>query len=142
MHGWPTILHPPLTLSSTSDIIVMQRMEVCALIQRQWPSRLGRTTKQQLVAWGHCAFLNRLLIKCHDVVGDARFLHKTHSTLLLVQPKSYTSKTCPQCGHLHPMLGLSKHFCCPQCPYHANHDHNGTVNMILWALCPTTPNLI
>ena len=129
-------------LASTSDIIIMPRMEVRAMIRRQRPSRLRRTTKQQLVAWGHCAFLNRLLIKCHDVVADARFPHKTQSTLLLVQPESYTSKTCPQCGHLHPTLGSSKHFNCPQCPYRADRDHNGAVNMILRALRPTTPHSI
>ncbi len=36
--------------------------------------------------------------------------------------ESYTSKTCPDCGHIHEKLGGEKTFRCPQCGFTADRD--------------------
>jgi putative transposase len=51
--------------------------------------------------------------------------------------ESYTSKTCPECGHIHSKLGGSKMFKCPKCGYKAPRDANGARNIMLRALQAT-----
>lgn len=117
-------------LASTSDVVILPRMEVRAMIRRRY-STLRRVTKRDMLGWAPCALLNRLLVKCHDVVFDDRYPDKTRPTVVLVQPEAYTSKTCPQCGSLHPSLGSSRIFNCPACHYRSDRDHNGAFNMII-----------
>lgn len=51
--------------------------------------------------------------------------------------ESYTSKTCPECGHIHNRLGGNKIFHCPNCGYVALRDENGARNIMLRALLAT-----
>ncbi len=51
--------------------------------------------------------------------------------------ESYTSKTCPNCGHIHQHLGGAKTFRCSQCGYTADRDANGARNIMLRALQAT-----
>ncbi|GAC98799.1 hypothetical protein PHSY_006394 [Pseudozyma hubeiensis SY62] len=121
-------------MALTSDVIVMPRMEVRNMIRRRG-ARLHRNTKRRLMAWGHCAFLNRLSIKCRDIGTDQRY--EKRQTVLLVQPEPYTSNTCGQCGHLNDRLGSSRTFACsdPECQYVADRDRNGAYNMAVRAIC-------
>jgi len=48
--------------------------------------------------------------------------------------ESYTSKTCPECGHIHEKLGGSKLFNCPNCDYKTGRDENGARNILIRAL--------
>ncbi|SAM70572.1 uncharacterized protein UBRO_20472 [Ustilago bromivora] len=121
-------------LATSSDIVIMPRMEVRKMIQRK-NGNLHRNTRRRLLGWGHCNFINRLLVKCHDVAHDPRYLHKRgRPTVLLIQPEAYTSKTCSQCGNLNQRLGASKQFRCPTCLYSADRDHNGAFNMLIKAI--------
>ncbi len=51
--------------------------------------------------------------------------------------ESYTSKTCPRCGHVHHKLGGNKKFQCPKCQYAAPRDWNGALNIMIRALQAT-----
>lgn len=51
--------------------------------------------------------------------------------------ESYTSKTCPNCGHIHHKLGGNKKFQCPKCKYSAPRDWNGALNIMVRALQAT-----
>ncbi|BAY49412.1 ISSoc2, transposase, truncation [Scytonema sp. HK-05] len=51
--------------------------------------------------------------------------------------ESYTSKTCPSCGHIHAKLGGNKKFQCPKCKYTAPRDWNGALNIMVRALQAT-----
>lgn len=51
--------------------------------------------------------------------------------------ESYTSKTCPSCGHIHVKLGGNKKFQCPKCKYTAPRDWNGALNIMVRALQAT-----
>jgi putative transposase len=51
--------------------------------------------------------------------------------------ESYTSKTCPHCGHIHQKLGGNKKFQCSQCGYSAPRDWNGALNIMIRALQAT-----
>ncbi len=56
------------------------------------------------------------------------------SSAIVLCNESYTSKTCPECGHVHKQLGGNKKFQCPKCGYTAHRDGNGARNIMLRAL--------
>ena len=118
-------------LASTSDIIVMPRMETHGMIRQQQKGKatIRRSTKRELMGWSHCKFVNRLYIKCHDVAQEQK------KSVLLIQPEAYTSKTCGRCGRLHNKLGSNKTFKCPVCLYTADRDQNAACNMLIKAIC-------
>lgn len=120
-------------LATTSDIIIMPKMETSNMISKKGRT-IRKSTKRALLGWSHCAFLRRLFIKCHDVAKDPRYPQKVQPTVLLAQPEGYTSKSCGRCGCLNDNLGAKKVFTCPQCGYTADRDHNGAFNMIIKAI--------
>jgi putative transposase len=82
--------------------------------------RLATKTVRSMLGLGHFAFRQRLL-----EVGERRGVR------VLVTTEEYTSKTCSQCGHLHPTLGSSKTFRCPSCGYEVDRDLQGAFNIFL-----------
>ena len=111
-------------LALTLDVIVMPRLETSRMVC----SKLASVTKQDLLAWSHCKFLNNLVVKCHDVAHNACY---KKASVLLVQPEAYMSKMCSKCSHIHKKLSSNKMFKCPNCKYQANRNHNGAFSMIL-----------
>ena len=59
---------------------------------------------------------------------------KRNGVIVVRTNESYTSKTCPHCGHIHHKLGGNKVFKCPECGYTAPRDWVGAVNNMLAAL--------
>lgn len=59
------------------------------------------------------------------------------SVLVALVNESYTSKTCPNCGHIHHKLGGNKKFQCHTCNYKAPRDWNGALNIMIRALQAT-----
>ncbi|MCL2932312.1 MAG: transposase [Trichodesmium sp. MAG_R03] len=45
-----------------------------------------------------------------------------HSVLVVLCNESYTSKTCPEWGHIDKRLSGRKKFQCPHCEYTAHRD--------------------
>jgi putative transposase len=68
---------------------------------------------------------------------DLTQMASRHNSLVVRCNESYTSKTCPHCGHIHNRLGGSKKFKCPECGFTADRDANGARNIMIRALQAT-----
>lgn len=77
---------------------------------------LAVNTWQELKGWSHACFMDCLAIKCFDMAFDKQQHPETQDqpTILLVQPKAYTSKMCGACSNINNVLGLSKQYICPK----------------------------
>lgn len=85
--------------------------------------KLHKKTVRNLLTWSHYKFKQHLIQMANR-----------HNVLVILCNESYTSKTCPECGHIHTKLGGNKKFQCPQCGYTAHRDWNGARNILLRAL--------
>lgn len=62
---------------------------------------------------------------------------KRKEVLIVRTNESFTSKTCPNCGNIHRLLGVRKVFKCPTCNFTLPRDWAGAVNNMLAALQAT-----
>ena len=88
--------------------------------------KLNKKTARNLLTWSHYKFQQHLIQ-----------MAKRHNVLVVLCNESYTSKTCPECGHIHDKLGGKKIFRCPNCGYTVHRDWNGARNIMLRALQAT-----
>ncbi len=88
--------------------------------------KLNKKSARNLLTWSHYRFAQHL-----QQTADR------HSVLVIRCNESYTSKTCPECGHIHEKLGGSKVFKCPHCGYQAPRDWHGARNIMFRALQAT-----
>ena len=89
--------------------------------------KLSKRTTRNLLSWSHYQFKQHL---CQ--------MAKRENVLVVFCNESYTSKTCPECGHLHERLGGRKKFQCRwRCGYSAPRDWNGARNIMIGALQAT-----
>ncbi|MGK7929471.1 MAG: RNA-guided endonuclease InsQ/TnpB family protein [Spirulina sp.] len=88
--------------------------------------KLSKKTARNMLSWSHYKFKQHL---CQ--------MAKRENVLVVFCNESYTSKTCPKCGHLHETLGGKKQFQCPKCGYSAPRDWNGARNIMIRALQAT-----
>jgi putative transposase len=88
--------------------------------------KLSKKTARNMLSWSHYKFKQNL---CQ--------MAKRENVLVVFCNESYTSKTCPECGHLHETLGGKKKFRCPKCGYSAPRDWNGARNIMIRALQAT-----
>ncbi len=92
--------------------------------------KLNKRTARNMLSWSHYKFQQHLIEMANR-----------HNVLLVLCNESYTSKTCPLCGHVHKQLGGNKKFQCPQCGYTAHRDWNGARNIMLRSLQATAITL-
>lgn len=92
--------------------------------------KLNKRTVRKMLSWSHYKFQE------HLIQMAAR-----HHVLVVLCNESYTSKTCPKCGHIHEKLGGNKTFQCPKCDFKAHRDWNGARNIMLRALQATAITL-
>ncbi|MGD1809686.1 RNA-guided endonuclease InsQ/TnpB family protein [Dapis sp. BLCC M126] len=85
--------------------------------------KLNKRTARNMLSWSHYKFQQHLIN-----------MAKRHNVLVVLCNESYTSKTCPECGHVHKQLGGNKKFHWPKCGYSAHRDWNGARNIMLRAL--------
>lgn len=89
--------------------------------------KLAKKTARNMLAWSHYKFQQNLIQ-----------MAKRENVLVVLCNESYTSKTCPSCGHIHDKLGGSKKFQCPECGFTSDRDWNGARNIMIRALSATT----
>jgi putative transposase len=92
--------------------------------------KLNKKTVRNLLTWSHYKFQQHLIQMANR-----------HNVLVVLCNESYTSKTCPECGHVHDKLGGNKQFQCFECGYSAHRDWNGARNIMLRALQATAITL-
>ena len=87
---------------------------------------LGRQVKQK-------AGLNKVILDqgCGEVMRLLEYKQQWRGRVVVVVPTQYTSKTCPECGHVHKdNLKSQSGFKCIRCLYTANADHAGARNIL------------
>ncbi|MDJ0621221.1 MAG: transposase [Calothrix sp. MO_192.B10] len=89
--------------------------------------KLVKKTARNMLTWSHYKFQKHLIQ-----------MAQRNGVLVVLCNESYTSKTCPECGHIHDKLGGNKKFQCPSCGYTAPRDWNGARNIMIRALSATT----
>ncbi len=88
--------------------------------------KLNSKAARNMLTWCHYKFAQNL----QQMAARA-------GVLVVRCNESYTSKTCPNCGHIHERLGGNSTFRCPKCGYTAERDANGARNIMLRALQAT-----
>ncbi|MCA1990924.1 MAG: transposase, partial [Coleofasciculus sp. S288] len=93
--------------------------------------KLKKKTARNMLTWSHFKFKQHLLQ-----------MAEREGVLVIQCNESYTSRTCPECGHIHFALGGNKKFQCPKCGYTAHRDWNGARNIMVRALQATAFTVI
>ncbi len=74
-----------------------------------------------MLTWSHYRFQQRLLDKQREFPWCK----------VIICDEVYTSKTCGNCGKVHPNLGRKKTFHCPFCKVKMDRDANAARNILL-----------
>lgn len=84
-------------------------------------SSLSKRNKRNMILWGHCMFVDRLIDK-------SREYYKCKVDIIT---EEYTSKTCGCCGLIKTDLYASKVYNCNRCNNVFDRDSNGARNILL-----------
>ena len=106
-------------------VIFLPTFETKQMVFKQ-SRKIRSKTARNLLTWSHYKFASHLTQMANR-----------HNTLVVRCNESYTSKTCPNCGHIHDRLGGNKKFKCPECSLTADRDANGARNIMIRALQAT-----
>lgn len=112
-------------LTENYKLIFLPTFETSQMVLR-FRRRIRSKTARNMLTLSHYKFAQHL-----TQMGNKK------GNLVVRCNESYTSKTCPECGHIHNNLGGSKVFHCPNCGYKAPRDFNGARNIMLRALLAT-----
>ncbi len=108
---WKTISY--LTKNYTSVIIPPFETSKMSLFGKR---EVSKQTVRQMASWSHFKFRERLMKKCKNVY---------------VLDEVNTSKTCTNCGNLHPNLGAKKAYTCTACGIVYDRDLGAARNIVL-----------
>jgi putative transposase len=106
-------------------VIFLPTFETSQMVLKQ-SRKIKSKTARNMLTWSHYKFASHLTQ-----------MASRHNSLVVRCNESYTSKTCPHCGHIHNRLGGSKKFKCPECGFTADRDANGARNIMIRALQAT-----
>ncbi|MEM6817076.1 MAG: transposase [Bacteroidota bacterium] len=109
-------------LTKEYKIIFLPTFETSQMVVKKG-RKLATKTARAMLTWSHYRFKQFLKYKA-----------KSRECSVVDCNESYTSKTCPTCGHKHQKLGGSHTFKCPSCGTQINRDWNGARNIMLRAL--------
>ena len=107
-------------------LIFLPRFETSQMVVKSG-RKLRKKTARNMLTWSHYKFQQHL-IQAAERKG----------TRVVLVNESYTSKTCPECGHIHEKLGGNQKFQCPECGFTLPRDWNGARNIMIRALSATT----
>ena len=106
-------------------LIFLPPFETSQMVLRSTRKIKSKTARNMLI-WSHYKFAQNL-----EQMADR------NGVLVVRCNESYTSRTCPNCGHIHDRLRGSKIFRCPECGFTVDRDANGARNIMLRALQAT-----
>ncbi|NEO79294.1 transposase [Moorena sp. SIO4G3] len=117
-------------LVSNYKLIFLPTFETSEMVVKS-ARKLNKKTARNLLTWSHYKFRQHLI----------QMADRNDVKVVLVN-ESYTSKTCPECGHIHEKLGGNKKFQCPKCSFSLPRDWNGARNIMIRALSATTTRFL
>ncbi len=117
MHSKATSL-----IVSSYKLVFLPTYETSQMVLRA-TRKINKKSVRNMLSWAFGRFASHL-----------EQAAKRCGVLVVRTNESYTSKTCPHCGHVHRKLGGNKVFECPACGYTAPRDWVGAVNNMLAAL--------
>ncbi|WP_424101104.1 RNA-guided endonuclease InsQ/TnpB family protein [Moorena producens] len=106
-------------LTSNYSQVIIPKFESSKMVYLA-KRRINSKTARNLLSWAHYRF--KLRLKTQGVLRGSQVIEVG---------EEYTSKTCSRCGHIHPKLGGSKKFTCPNCLHKIDRDTNGSINIFL-----------
>ncbi|MEM9923311.1 MAG: transposase [Cyanobacteria bacterium P01_D01_bin.50] len=109
-------------LTKEYKIIFLPTFETSQMVVKKG-RKLATKTARAMLTWSHYRFKQFLKYKA-----------KSRGCIVVDCNESYTSRTCPHCGHKHDKLGGNHTFKCPECGTKINRDWNGARNIMLRAL--------
>ncbi len=112
-------------LVNNYKVIFLPTFETNQMVLKQ-SRKIRSKTARNMLTWSHYKFARHLTQMANR-----------HNTKVVRCNESYTSKTCPHCGHIHDRLGGNKKFKCPECGFTADRDTNGARNIMIRALQAT-----
>lgn len=99
--------------------VVVENLKGITLNTRKPSRRLGAKRRRWIGRWGVRRWLTRVEAACE--MNSVHF----HSVC-----PSYTSQTCPTCGHRDPMNRKGEVFRCLKCDHQAHADQVGALNIV------------
>ncbi len=117
-------------LVSEYKLIFLPKFETSQMVVKS-ARKLNKKTARNMLTWRHYKFQQHLIQTAEK-----------HGSRVVLVNESYTSKTCPECGHIHEKLGGNKKFQCPECGLALPRDWNGARNIMIRALSATTTRFL
>jgi len=116
-------------LTSEYQMIYLPKFETSQMLAKA-KRKIRSKTARAMMNWAHYRF--KMILK-HQAIK--------RGCLVVDVTEEYTSKTCTKCGHIHPKLGSSKKFICPDCGHTIDRDYNGAFGIFLKALRDTSTSI-
>ena len=117
-------------LVNNYKLILLPTFETSQMVDRQ-KRKIRSKTARNMLSLSHYKFAEHL-----------KQMARRNGVMVVRCNESFTSKTCPECGHIHEKLGGNKTFRCPECGYSAPRDWNGARNIMLQALQATAFTIV
>ena len=117
-------------LVNNYKLIFLPTFETSQMVERQ-TRKIRSKTARNMLSLSHYKFAEHL-----------EQMARRNGVMVVRCNESFTSKTCPECGHIHEKLGGNKTFRCPECGYEAPRDWNGGRNIMLRSLQATAFTIV
>lgn len=112
-------------LVNSYKVILLPTYETSQMVLKA-TRKINAKSVRNMLTWSHARFAQVLMQ-----------MAQRKGVLVIRCNESYTSKTCTSCGHIHPKLGSSSVFNCPNCGIQVLRDVNGARNIMIRALQAT-----
>lgn len=116
-------------LTQSYDLVLWPAFKSSNMV-RTATRKISHPTVRAMLAWSHCRFKQRLLMKS-----------KGSPCTVLIVDEHHTTMTCGECGHLNRGVGMNKIFQCPLCQTTLPRDWNAARNIFLRHVATTTSAL-